>query len=358
MGIIKTIRLGRALSRRDISIQKLDTLLDAQLAGYTTYSGVDINETIALNLSAVFNAVWIISNTVASLPLILYRRVDESNKKRNQRHNLYDLLHNQPNPEMTSYVWREISQTHLLLWGNSYSQIIRGGDNRVLALWPLNPDKMRVERENGRLIYKFKAGENKEIIYPPESILHIPGLGFDGRVGKSVVSLARQSIGLGLATEEYGSRFFGNGANSNIVLKHPGRFDEKSGAADRMRKQWSEKYSGLANAHKPFILEEGMDIERLSIPPEDAQFLQTRKFQIDEIARWFNLPPHKLKDLERATFSNIEEMAIEFVQDSIRPWLIRWEQHLNWKLLNESERRRLFFEFLLDALLRGIRLQE
>ena len=146
--------------------------------------------------------------------------------------------------------------------------------------------------------------------------------------------MARQSIGLGLATEEFGARFFANGANSATVLEHPGRFSEKSGAPARLRKQWTENYGGLSNAHKPIILEEGMKIEKLTIPPDDAQFLQTRKFQIEEMARWFNLQLHKLKNYDRLTFNNVEHLQIEFVTDCIRPWLVRHEQSYTWKLFD------------------------
>ena len=353
MGIIKSLRLGNRLNKRGFqTIEDLDRIIEGH-GGVNTYAGPSVSETTAINYSAVFDAVWIISNTIASLPLILYQRVGESGKKRYQRSELYNLLHNQPNSEMTSYIWREISQAHLLLWGNAYSQIIRTKGDEIDSLWPLNPQRVQVKRENGRLIYVFKDTNHREHIFKPEQILHIPGFGFDGRVGKSVISIARQSIGLGLATEEFGARFFGNGANTEIVLKHPGRFSEKSGAIDRIRKQWEEKYQGLSNAHKPFILEEGMDIDKLTIPPDDAQFLETRKFQVDEIARWFHIPPHKLKELSRSTYTNIEHQQIEYVTDTIRPWLVRWENHLNWKLLDVNERKTYFTEFLMDALLRG-----
>jgi len=351
MGIVKNIRIGRKANRAGIqSLADLDRIMDQALWGEKSYTGVNVSGDTAMNFSAVFCAVQLISQTVASLPLFIYKRVGENGKKRFPNHPLHKILHNTPNPEMTSFSFRESLQGHLCLWGNAYSQIIRNGLGQARELWPINPDTVKVEREGGRIVYKYREGTG-EVKLPADKVLHIPALGFDGRVGYSVINKARQSIGLGLATEEFGARFFGNGSNSATVLEHPGHFNEKSGAPDRLRKQWTENYGGLSNAHKPIILEEGMKIEKLTIPPDDAQFLQTRKFQVEEIARWFNLPPHKLKDLDRATFNNIEELQIEFVMDCIRPWLVRWEQVLNWKLLDNDPN--VFVEFNIEGLLRG-----
>jgi len=224
MGIVKNIRIGRKASRAGIqSLADLDQLMDQALWGERSYTGVNVNGDTAMNFSAVFCAVQLISQAVASLPLFVYKRVGENGKKRFPNHPLHNILHNTPNPEMTSFSFRESLQSHLCLWGNGYAQILRNGMGRVQELWPINPDAIRVEREGGQIVYKYREGMG-EVKLPAYKILHIPGLGFDGRVGYSILSKARQSIGLGLGTEEFGARFFGNGANSEIVLKHPGRF--------------------------------------------------------------------------------------------------------------------------------------
>lgn len=323
-----------------------------QTSGRPTQAGIDISNNTAMTYSAVFNAVVIIAGTVASLPLILYRRIDEHNKERYVDHPLYDVLHNLANPEMTSYVWREISQGHLLFRGNAYSEIIRDRVGRTVELWPLNPAKVDVKRdENDKIIYELSLSSGKKEIYPAEKILHIPGLGYDGRIGYSVLTLARESLGLGIAMETFQSRFYGAGTNIGAIFEHPNILGKE--AHDSLVDDLTKKYAGLFNSQRAIVLEEGMQYKKTGMPLEDAQFLESRTFQVAEIARWFNLPPHKLKDLSRATFSNIEEMQLEFIIDSIRPWLVRWEQHIMWKLLSRDERKRYFAEFLIEGLLRG-----
>lgn len=304
-----------------------------------------------MNFSAVWNAVQIIAGTVASLPLILYRRVGDNGKEREVDHPLYDVLHNLPNPEMTSFTFREVLQGHLLLHGNAYAQILRDTSGRTSQLWPIDPQVVEVKRDGRRMIYRVRESAGNDKIIAAENMLHIPGMGFDGRMGYSVISKAREALGLGLAMEEFQARFYGQGTNLGGYLQHPGKMSDQ--AHERLKKSISERHGGLKNAHTWMVLEEGMKAERLGMPLEDAQFLESRTFQVGEIARWFNLPPHKLKELSKATFSNIEQQQIEFVVDSIRPWLVRWEQHIAWKLLSKDERKRLFAEFLIDALLRG-----
>lgn len=324
--------------------------MDRLLSGMASRSGVDISGDTAMNFSAVFNAVQIIAGTVASLPLILYQRTGDDGKRRLPDHPLYDVLHNLPNPEMTSYTFREVLQSHLLLYGNAFAQIVRDSAGRVTQLWPWNPQSVEVKREGARPVYLLRQ-DTKTFSFPPEDVLHIPGLGYDGRIGYSVVSKACEALGLGLAMEEFQARFYGQGTNLGAVLQHPGKLSPE--AHERLKKDIQEKYAGLGKSHKVLVLEEGMKYEKTGMPLEDAQFLESRVFQIGEVCRWFNLPPHKLKELSKATFSNIEQQQIEFVQDTIRPWLVRWEQHIAWKLLSEAERRQLFAEFSIDGLLRG-----
>lgn len=305
-----------------------------------------------MNFSAVFCAVNIIAGSIASLPLQLYRRDANGGKEPERSHQLYDLLHNKPNSEMTSYVFREILQEHLLLKGNAFAEIVPDRLGRPVELWPVNPDAVKIRRdENNKIFYEVREDATALRIVPAERMFHIPGLGFDGRVGYSVLHKARETFGLGLAMEEFQARFYGQGTNVGSVLEHPGHLTDE--AHDRLVKDIQEQRGGLGNAHRAMVLEEGMKLNKMGMPLDDAQFLESRVFQIGEIARWFNLPPHKLKELSRATFSNIEQQQIEFVQDSIRPWAVRWEQHIAWKLLRPEERRVLFAEFNLDGLLRG-----
>ncbi len=240
--------------------------------------------------------------------------------------------------------------TQLLLWGNAYAQIVRGKGGQVLELWPLSPAGMEIIRDEKtkQLVYRHTEGV-KTTEYKPEQIFHIPGLGFDGVKGLSPIAMAREAIGLALATEEFGARFFGNGARPGGILEHPGVVKDP----EKLRKSWEEVYKGLQNSHKIAVLEEGMKYHEIGIPPEDAQFLETRKFQLNEICRLFRVPPHLVGDLERATFSNIEHQSIDFVVHTIRPWLVRWEQAIIKDLLLPEERKLYFPKFNVDGLLRG-----
>jgi HK97 family phage portal protein len=321
------------------------------LGGGKAASGVTVNENTALKSTAVFACVRILAETVASLPLPVYRRLPGGGKERATDHYLYPLLHDQPNPEMTSFEFRETLMGHLALWGNAYAEIQRNGAGEVVALWPLRPDRMRVSRDDQGLQYKYTLPDGTTAVLRQRNIMHIRGLSGDGLVGYSPIRMAREAIGLALATEEFGARFFGQGSRPSGVLEHPGKLSKE--AKENLRESWERMHSGLSGAHRIAILEEGMKWTQIGIPPEDAQFLETRKFQVTEIARIFRIPPHMLADLERATFSNIEHQSIEFVVHTIRPWLVRWEQAFKRDLFLPGEREIYFAEFLVDGLLRG-----
>lgn len=320
-------------------------------------AGKNVNERSAMQMTAVYSCVRILAEAVAGLPLHLYRYKEDGGKERAIDNNLYHLLHDEPNKEMSSFIFRETLMTHLLLWGNAYAQIIRNGKGEVVALYPLMPNKMQVDRdENGELYYIYtrssdeaKTMEGVTVFLTPRDVLHIPGLGFDGLVGYSPIAMAKNAIGLAIATEEYGARFFANGAAPSGVLEHPGTIKDPS----RLRENWNSTFGGSANSGKVAVLEEGMKYTPISISPEQAQFLETRKFQIDEIARIFRVPPHMVGDLEKSSFSNIEQQSLEFVKYTLDPWVIRWEQSLSRALLNEDEKRKYFFKFNLEGLLRG-----
>ena len=319
------------------------------LFGGTT-SGKAVNERTAMQTSAVYACVRILAESVAGLPLHVYERTANGSKSTKPSHPLYRLLHDEPNREMTSFVFRETLMSHLLLWGNAYAQIIRDGRGFPIALYPLLPDRMAVDRrESGELVHTYQSDKG-QVKLRRENVLHIPGLGFDGLIGYSPIAMAKNAVGLALATEDYGATFFANGANPGGVLEHPGVI--KPEQADRLRESWQSQFGG-ANAHKVAVLEEGLKFHQMSIPPEQAQFLETRKFQTNEIARIFRVPPHMVGDLEKSSFSNIEQQSLEFVKYTLDPWVVRWEQSLQQALLLPSEKATIFIKFNLDGLLRG-----
>ena len=322
-----------------------------------TTSGKAVTERSAMQMTAVYSCVRILAEAIAGLPLHLYHYNDSGGKEKAIDHPLYWLLHDEPNPEMSSFVFRETLMTHLLLWGNAYAQIIRNGKGEVVALYPLMPNKMTVDRDkDGKLYYQYlKSSDeaatmpNTSVILKPADVLHIPGLGFDGLVGYSPIAMAKNSIGMAIACEEYGARFFSNGAAPGGVLEHPGTVKDPQ----RIRDSWNNSFMGTGNAHKVAVLEEGMKYTPIAISPNEAQFLETRKFQINEIARIFRVPPHMVGDLEKSSFSNIEQQSLEFVKYTLDPWVIRWEQSLARILFTDDEKKRYFFKFNVEGLLRG-----
>lgn len=353
MGILERLGLKRQRGEPQNKYEGNDFSL---LFGRTT-SGKTVNERTALQTTAVYACVRILSETIASLPLHVYRYT-EGGKAKDTEHVLYTLLHDEPNPDMTSFVFRETLMSHLLIWGNAYSQILRDRSGQVIGLYPLLPDQMSVHRsEKGKLFYVYNRYEEDNpnfqekgsIVLSQEEVLHIPGLGFDGLIGYSPIALAKNAVGMTLACEEYGASFFGNGANPGGVLEHPGILKDPA----KVRDSWNAVYQGTRNAHKVAVLEEGMSYKQIGIPPEEAQFLETRKFQINEIARLFRIPPHMVGDLEKSSFSNIEQQSLEFVKYTLDPWVVRFEQALKKSLLLPEEKKTHFIKFNVDGLLRG-----
>ena len=353
MGILERLGLKRQRGEPKNKYEGNDFSL---LFGRTT-SGKTVNERTALQTTAVYACVRILSETIASLPLHVYRYT-EGGKTKDIEHALYTLLHDEPNPDMTSFVFRETLMSHLLIWGNAYAQILRDRSGQVIGLYPLLPDQMSVHRsEKGKLYYVYNRYEEDNpnfqekgsIVLSQEEVLHIPGLGFDGLIGYSPIALAKNAVGMTLACEEYGASFFGNGANPGGVLEHPGILKDPG----KVRDSWNAVYQGTRNAHKVAVLEEGMSYKQIGIPPEEAQFLETRKFQINEIARLFRIPPHMVGDLEKSSFSNIEQQSLEFVKYTLDPWVVRFEQAFKKSLLLPEEKKTHFIKFNVDGLLRG-----
>jgi HK97 family phage portal protein len=316
-----------------------------------TGAGVRIDEETAMRCSAVWAAVTLLANTVAMLPFKLMRRLPGGGKKIAYDHPLYWMTAAQPNPRTRAFNFKQTIQGHLGTWGNGYARIVYKNNRNAtpIALEQLHPGRVTIkETQNSELIYEYyEKGAKKQ--FGAWEILHIPGFGFDGIKGLSPIGMARESIGLTRATEKFGAEFFGKGANFGSILKHPDVLSSK--ARDNLKKSVEEQAE--SGSHSFFILEEGMEWVKVNFPPEDSQFIETRKFNINDIARWYHVPPHMIGDLDRATFSNIEQQGIEYVTYTMLPWFVLWEQAFDAKLLKEWEREEYFFKFNVNALLRG-----
>jgi len=336
----KILRIG---GRKMQSMQQF--FADVFLPLTDTNSGVMVNETLALNLSAVYACTQVMAQTIGSLPLLVYQRTSDG-KTRAIDHPLYRILHDAPNPEMTSMSWRQAILLHLCLWGNHYSEIERNSGGEPVALWPITPWRVALKRVNGQLVYTV-ALDSGVVSVPFANMLHVKGLSYDGLLGLPPMRAAKEAIGLGLAAQKYAAKFFANDARPGGILEHPGQLSDEASA--RLRKSFEKTHEGLDNKFRVAVLEEGMKFNAVGVPPEDAQLLETRKFGVSEIARYFRMPLHKISDLDRSTNNNIEQQAIEFVTDTVRPWLVNIEQELSMKLFSGN----YFPEFLIEGLLRG-----
>ncbi len=322
-------------------------------SGYTTTTGVSVTEATAMNYSSVFAAVNAISSDIAALPLHMYKRnVADGGKDRFIGNPLYRLVHDTPNPRETSMTWRQTVMSHALLYGNGYSEIVRNGAGQPSSIWHITPDRVTPWLRDGELFYRVVNRDSSDDYIPAADMIHIRGIGWDGYQGYGVIAKARESIGLGMAAEQFGAAMYGNGLAIGGVISFPGpkppELSEKN-YTDKLNSQ----HKGVDRAHKLLALYNGAKYERMNISPNDAQFLETRKFQVAEIARWFNLPPHKLGDLSGSTHSNIEQQSIDYYTNSLLPWLKIWEQELYLKLVPASERNIQFFEHDAKGFLRA-----
>lgn len=345
-------RIKRAV--RAFTLQDLDKQMDEAFNGTPALSGVDVSATTAMTFSAFWNGVLQISQTVASLPLPIYRRIGETGRERDRTHFLYGLLNRKANPYMSALTWRETMTHHAIVWGNGYSYKARDRAGRVVAFVLLNPERTTVALDGGRPVYKFVGNDNREQVLQFDDVFHLPGLGFDGLRGYSVLTMARESLGVGLALQEFGARFFGQGTNVGGVVTRPETAPRLTPeAATRLKEDLKRQWEGLTNSNRLLLLEEGMKYEKTAMPLDDAQFLASKQFSIQDLARWLNMPPHKLKDLSRSTFSNIEQEQLSYLVDTIRPWLVRWESAVDTWLVPSYEAEEVFAEHVVDALLRG-----
>jgi HK97 family phage portal protein len=325
-------------------------LIPSVMRGSMTVAGVPVTADSALTYATVFACVRVLAESVSSLPLILYRRRSDRGKDRATDHPLYSVLHDAANDDTSSQQLIEAMMTNVLLWGNGFAQIVINRDGSVRELWPLESCYMTLRRENGELFFDYQPPNGKRVFQRHE-IWHVPGLTINGITGLSVLGYWRRAIGLGLVLDTFSEAFYENGARPGIALKYPGVLSKE--AKENLRESWVAQHGGPDKANRPAILEEGMEIDTFGMPLDDAQFIELKKFQAIEITRLFRVQPHKVGILDNASFSNIEHQGLEFVTDSLRPWLVRFEKRATLDLLLPGERRDYFAEFLVDALLRG-----
>ena len=328
-----------------------DERLWSDIVYHNSATGVSVTPDTARRCGAVLACVRVLAETMATLPYVLYRR-EGDRRVRETEHPLYSLLKDQPNRWQTSFEFREMMMGHVLLRGNAYAQKVLDRRGNIIELVPLNPTRMTPKLTvEGSVIYDYRAGDGQKVSFPSDLIFHLRGYASDGVTGISPIAEARETIGLALAAEEFGARTFANDAQPGGILEHPGKLGEE--ALINLRNSIQQNHGGVKNARKYMILEEGMKWTRIGMSPDDTQYIETRKFQIEEIARIFRVPPHLIGHLERATFSNIEHQGLEFVTHTVLPWLRRWEQAISIRLMTAEERKVYYSEFLVDGLLRG-----
>lgn len=343
--------LLRGVVERRSSLANPEKWLLRAFGAEESYTGRAVDQDAALRLSAVHACVKILSETVATLPFPVYRRLEPRGRERAREHPLYELLHDRPNPEMTAMQWRECQMLHLLLWGNAFSEVELNGAGRPVALWPLLPDRTWVVRKDGARVVVTRLA-SVEIGLPAETVLHIPGLGYNGLMGFSPIRYAMQAVGLGLAAEEFEARFFGRGMRPSGWIEYPQAMTKEQ--RKELAEQVAEVHGGVGSMHKTAVFDRGLKYHPTQVNAVDAQLLETRKFSVREVARFFNVPSYLLQDTEPgASYASIEQRAIDFVRFTVRPWLVRIEQAVNRALVSGAERGEVFAEFLVDGLLRG-----
>ena len=318
------------------------------LSGGPSVAGVNVTNESANRVTAVYACIRILAESVASLPLHVYERMEDGGRRKAPEHPLHRVLHDEPNSIMSSFTFFETATAHAVGHGNGYAQIRRDGAGRVRALWPIKPSIVTPKLKDNTLVYEVD-GRGNAIRH--DSIVHVQGMGSDGVQGYNPIALAREAVGLAFAAERTGAALFGNGSRPSGILSTEQELDPEQREA--LRVEWERLHGGSTNANRTAIVDGGLTWQQTSMSNEDSQFLETRKFQVTEIARLFRIPPHMLADLDRATFSNIEHQDLAFIKHTLRPWLVRWEKELNRKLLLPSERVKYFIEFNVDGFERG-----
>jgi HK97 family phage portal protein len=328
-------------------------LAEILAGGNVSTAGVTVTQERATSTTTFIACVKILAETIGMLPLPVYR-VKNRGRERAPEHPIYQLLHNRPNPELSPFLFREMLQGHLALRGNAYAEIETNNAGEIIGLWPLLPHRVQPIRENGEKKYVVQLNSGASVSLRSDQVMHIPAFGYDGIQGYSPLTVLRHALGLAIATEEFGARFFGNGSRPGGVITRPKEAPKWSpDAKSSFKRSWEEAHAGLTNSQRVAILEEGMDWKQIGISPDDSQFLQTRGFQVTEIARFFRIPLHMLGHLERSSFNNIEQQSIDFIQHAVGPWMARWESVINHDLFDEADRGTYYAQFLVTALLRG-----
>ncbi len=344
------------LGRLGVSWSPLDDRWYQTILSRRTAAGVAVDEDSAKNYSAVWACTRLLAGTGSALPLNLYRQDDGGGKAIARNHPTHYCLHTAPNPRMGSMAFRSLGIDRQVNRGNFYAEIERDMLGRATALWPIHPSRIPggAEEVDGELVYKVQNNDGTETVIAAADMFHVPSIiTRDGINGIGVITAARESVGFGMATEKHGAAYFGNGARPSIVLKHPGKIKDKE-YREELRRQWNEIHQGPENAGKVALLQEGMEAVPLGISNEDSQFLQTRQHNVEEIARWYGVPPHLIGHLLRSTYNNIEVQSQEFVTYSLMPWLVLWEQEIDRKLIGEREQAAgLYAKHVLEGLLRG-----
>lgn len=350
MGVLRSLVERRAT----LTLDNADEWFARVFKGSKTHAGVDVSESSGMRFSAVWACLRVISEDVATLPLFVFERLSGGGKQRAEDHYLHLLVHDQANPRMTALALRETVTAHILSWGNGYLYIVTDNGGRPIELWPLLPDRTWPWwTSTGELAYwtEIPSARPEPKLLRNDQVIHLAGLSYDGLVGYSPIRTHAQAIGAGLAAQEFGARFFGQGTNMGGFVEHPQSMSDPAYA--RLKADINEQYQGLGRSHLITILEEGAKFNKLTIPPNEAQFLESRQFSVEEIARIYRMPPHKIGHLLRMTFNNVEQMDLDYYKSTLRPWLLRWEKALAMKLLPAAERRRFFIEHVIEGLLRG-----
>lgn len=318
-------------------------------------AGKQVNETTALTFSAVYSCIRVLSESIGQLPIHVYKMESDGDRVIAKDHPINSIVGKQPSPIYTPFSFYSTMASNCLLWGNSYATIERNGAMRPTKLTIIHPSLVTPHFDDaGVVYYEVRSNEqqnDKSMRYDAKEIIHFRGFSYDGINGLSPIALHKDSIGLGMACVEYGASFFGNGASLSGVLEHPSKLSKE--ASGRLINSWNSKYQGSGNAGKTAVLEEGLKYKAISMPPDQAQFIATRKFSVEDVARIFRVPQHMIQNLDNATYSNIEQQSIDYVVHSLTPWLVQFEQEMNSKLFRENEKSDHYIKFNTNGLLRG-----
>jgi HK97 family phage portal protein len=343
--------LVNAFEKRDVSV--VGDELWRSIQANSGLAGINVTPEIAMTFSAVFAAHKILAESTAMLPLFLLKRLDPRGKEQATKHPLYNVLHDVANPEMDSYLVRETMTNQMVGWGRAYAKIDYDQNGQVKALWPIPSARVTNRRDkNLQLVFDVAMPDGGKKTYQWYEMYFLRGLSADGINTYTPIALQKQGIGLALAAEGFGAALFGNGARPQGVLTHPGSLKEK--AQKNILDSWNDVYRGVGKSNQIALLEEGMKFENIGVPPEDAQFLQTRQFQVEEIARWYRIPNMMLNMTgANSTYASVEAFGLQFYTYTLYPWLVRWEKSVSMQLLLERERKRLVAEHQMAAILRG-----